>query len=761
MDFVMKKGKVILSAAVSLAAVAAIVLLFITIARPSQSAGSGTGEGEGTSGTNIQFTPSNNHEDGFTVVAENASLRLSANMKQGYIRLEDKESGAVWDSSPDGYDTDENLKGAAKVSLGSLLNIKYADRDSNTTTQNARAGVVLKDNLNAEPIANGVRFELYFEKEGFLIPVEITLEETGLKVNVPIQEIEEESDDLKLTGIIPLPNFGAAGAEEEGYFLVPDGSGALIEFNQRGSFAEYSQEIYGRDLAVIDATRKTKTQTARLPVFGMKKGDAAFLAIITEGDARAAVNAAVRSSKSPYNVGNVEFTYRDSATVEVSQKTFESTKVNMFEPARSQLESFTVEYRFLSGGEADYVGMAQAYRRYLAEEEGVEPVETGETTPLTLSLLGGVMRQESVLGIPVNQVAPITSYEDVRTLAQTLLDSGVKDVTFQYLSWGKGGTQNRIPVGLSAEGGLGGMSQLKKTLSLLQENGMEMYLDVNLTDIQKSIWGFNGNYDSAKSVQKEPAIEYQYKMSTFQQDSLGTMTFLLSPRKILEASQRIAAKAQKLEFAGFSAATLSEKMYSDFGDSHVDRGSGEAIWRQAMENLAGAKGALMASEPNAYAFSSATLLTDVPIDTSDFTAQTEAVPFYQIALHGLIPMTTPSVNSFTDERFCVLKAVETGIGLKYTLGMQNIEKLRETDAAGLYYIDAKRWTEQAIDDYKEVSAVISRFAGEEIRNHEKLADGVYRTTFESGAVVVNYTDADVAANGVEVAAQGFAVMGVQ
>lgn len=757
MDFVMKKLKVILSAAVSLAAVAAIVLLFISIAQPSQSVEPGTEE----EGTNIQFTPSNSYEDAFTVVAENASLRLSANMKQGYIRLEDKKSGTVWDSSPEGYDTDESLKGAAKVSLGSLLNIRYADRDSNTTTQNARAGVTLKNNLNAEPIENGVRFELYFEKEGFLIPLEITLEEAGLKVNVPVQEIEEESDALKLTGIIPLPNFGAASAGEEGYFLVPDGSGALIEFNQGSSFAEYSQEIYGSDLAVIDATRKTKTQTARLPVFGMKKGDAAFLAIITEGDSRAAVNAAVRSSKSPYNVGNVEFTYRDSATVEVSQKTFDSTKVNMFEPARSQLEAFTVEYRFLGGEDAGYVGMAQTYRRYLTEEEGVEPAEAGETVPLTLSLLGGVMRQESVLGIPVNQVVPVTSYEDVRTLAQILLDGGVEDVTFQYLSWGKGGTRNRIPVGLSAEGGLGGMSQLKKTLSLLSENGMEMYLDVNLTDIQKSVWGFNGNYDSAKSVQKEPAIEYRYKMSTFQQDSLGTMTFLLSPQKILEASRKIAEKAQKLEFAGFSAAALSEKIYSDFGDNHVDRGSGEAVWRQALENLAGAKDGLMASQPNAYAFSSATLLTDVPVTTSAFTAQTEAVPFYQIALHGLIPMTTPSVNSFTDERFCVLKAVETGIGLKYTLGMQNIEKLRETDAAGLYYIDAEKWTGRAIDDYKEVSAVISRFAGEEIQNHEKLADGVYRTTFESGAVVVNYTDAAVAADGVDVAAQGFAVMGVQ
>lgn len=92
--------------------------------------------------TPIEVTIDNSHEDALVKAAENDRYVLYANLKTAVIRLEDKHSGAVWDSAPQGYDTDENIKGAAKLSLGSLLNFQYADRDSNTTTQNSVAGCV-------------------------------------------------------------------------------------------------------------------------------------------------------------------------------------------------------------------------------------------------------------------------------------------------------------------------------------------------------------------------------------------------------------------------------------------------------------------------------------------------------------------------------------------------------------------------------------------------------------------------------------------
>ena len=60
--------------------------------------------------------------------------------------------------------------------------------------------------------------------------------------------------------------------------------------------------------------------------------------------------------------------------------------------------------------------------------------------------------------------------------------------------------------------------------------------------------------------------------------------------------------------------------------------------------------------------------------------------------------------------------------------------------------------------YHEISSVLDS-QGQAIVSHEKLDEGVYRTTYENGfAVVVNYTDEDYSHNGVAVAAKSYSVL---
>jgi len=329
--------KTMFSAALSLVVVAGILSLFVAV--------NGSEMEPPTTEviTPIDVVIDNSALDQWQMVKENEGYTLYANLKKAAIRLENKTDGSVWNSSPDGYDSNVDIKGASKVSLGSLLNFTYADRDSNTTSQNSIAGCVNDGNLNARLIEKGVRFDFYFEKEGFLIPLELTLTAQGLRASVPIADIQEQSSAMKLTTITLLPNFGAGSVAEEGYLFVPDESGMLIPF-EKGD-ANYSERVYGDDLSIVSKTSTTLTGKALLPVFGVKKQKQAMLAIITQGDARAKINADVASSKSPYCTISTEFIYRESISVDVSQKTFEFTQVNMFESQSCQLDAFTVEYR--------------------------------------------------------------------------------------------------------------------------------------------------------------------------------------------------------------------------------------------------------------------------------------------------------------------------------------------------------------------------------------------------------------------------------
>ena len=55
--------------------------------------------------------------------------------------------------------------------------------------------------------------------------------------------------------------------------------------------------------------------------------------------------------------------------------------------------------------------------------------------------------------------------------------------------------------------------------------------------------------------------------------------------------------------------------------------------------------------------------------------------------------------------------------------------------------------------------MLDKVRGQSIVNHEKLHEGVYRTTYENGlAVVVNYTDESYSHNGIAVAAKSYSVL---
>ena len=68
------------------------------------------------------------------------------------------------------------------------------------------------------------------EKLGFRVPVDYTLEKGVFRVSVDAAGLEYPAD-YPLLSLNLCPYFGAADSEQDGYILLPDGSGALMEFD--------------------------------------------------------------------------------------------------------------------------------------------------------------------------------------------------------------------------------------------------------------------------------------------------------------------------------------------------------------------------------------------------------------------------------------------------------------------------------------------------------------------------------------------------
>ena len=84
--------------------------------------------------------------------------------------------------------------------------------------------------------------------------------------------------------------------EDDGFLFVPDGSGAIINFNNGKTKVDaYSKEVYGEDISrrSTNSPITSRTQKISLPVFGLVSNGSGFLAEITDGAAVASINASV------------------------------------------------------------------------------------------------------------------------------------------------------------------------------------------------------------------------------------------------------------------------------------------------------------------------------------------------------------------------------------------------------------------------------------------------------------------------------------
>lgn len=212
-----------------------------------------------------------------------------------------------------------------------------------------------------------------------VVPVHYRLEDGRLRVSIPENGIEYP-EAMKIQSLSLLPFFGASGPKEEGYSLVPDGSGSLIYFNNKKTYTSpYSTALYGSDHAINQLTQIQKEQKARMPVFGMSYGDNGYLAVIDKGDAVASVEADISGRLNQYNTVHPSFALSSMEEVTLTNG-WRSSTVKRFqaEPFHNEM---AVVYEFLNADDASYSGMASRYRDYLIGQKKLTRLADDTTLP--------------------------------------------------------------------------------------------------------------------------------------------------------------------------------------------------------------------------------------------------------------------------------------------------------------------------------------------------------------------------------------------
>ncbi len=693
----------------------------------------------------------------YVKVAESDTYELYYLEPTFSVRLVNKETGEVLNSTlteeHEANDkSNKNWKGYMKSGL-----VLTAIVGTNNTKQVDM--VTGKPTITTWKTENGIYAEIFFKGAyQFGLGVEVSLVDDQLIVRVPEYSIQEKKENVYIGTVTLFPFMGYTYlGEESGYMLIPDGNGALIYLDDKeGRYAAgFSQMIYGSDAGMTTSATTSKlwekfdmvtdSNNVMAPVFGMAHTDhqIAYLGIVEKGDERCFIECQPNGVMVNYNRCFARFLLRDVYDQPLNNadngKTVKAVEADRL---HSDLQ---VRYCLLSGQNANYSGMANAYRDYLVENKLVTQKDTAYKTRVDFL---GVEQEEFLMG---TTDVTMTTVEDIQNITAQLREAGVTSVLSVYKGWQNGGLYNFPVNSYKADGSIGSTAELTDLIQEQAELGYDLYLYNNGLLVNTTTNATT--FDVMKRINKRT-----FKMEV--EGQVYDLFYYLLPSKSISNLNRFvkdytADGVKNLALAGVSNTLFS---YSSKG-SYYSRSDCKYSFSTAVSSAAGQSN-LILEAPNAYLWKDAAALLDMPIGSSGYLYVDQDVPFMSMVLKGIVPMYSKYVNFEANKTENFLQMLEAGVSPSFYVAQENSSKLIYTNSNNLYSLEFSSYAD-TIEEYDAAFREVAKATdGANIVKHESLAVGVVKVTYSNGAAVyVNYNDHAYNGHGVSVAAQSYLVGG--
>lgn len=690
---------------------------------------------------------------------ENYSLRWDQDYKR--VLLFDKEHNISWSTTPaeamkQRYDSD-GIPLKNHPQLDSPILVDYLDPE----TQNLNTAVsylesITEGNVLACKTENGLKVTYCFNELKISIPVEYILTEQGVDISVDTKEIREGSFPVCRVIVAPFM-CSVQNTAQDSYLFVPSGSGALVYPKETGIMAgTYSQEVYGNDSArlqegEIDAVTENEI---RMPVYGAKNGNQALLAIIKTGAEAANIEVSCGATNIGFSGVFAAFNVRGFNWVE---STYGYKRLYSDSLIQQRL---TVGYSPLYGEEASYVGMANRYRDYLHDQYGISKSDNKKL--LTLKIIGGVNVKNTFLGIPYDDFYKATTISEAEQIIRETYEGDSDSLAADLIGFGESGLDiGKIAGGYSFNPKLGKEKDISSLRDFCEKKKIGLYMNYDLIRFGKSSKNANGMFDKSINVNGQSNYGYYYSVWSRTRNLNFAKYYLIKRANIPIVAESLLKYIEKAKISGVGLDTLSNMCYSDYSEvGSFVKGNMAKDVSNILKSYKEKGYRLIVNDANDYSAVFATQIIDAPLQSSDFRIFDESVPFYEMVFNGYVPTSSIPVNLVANRDELVLKAMESGCGLTFTVLQRYDSKLMDSSQPIFYcsqYSDVKRMIQETIQEYQDIYAKVGNVP---VKNHEILGKGIRKTTFANGyTVYVNYSNELYQTANVTVAPKGYMIEG--
>lgn len=689
--------------------------------------------------------------NGHTLIAENAGYRLYMQEDNLSLIVESKETGTCMESAvsfDDGNNNNTWLGAMQSAVVITMINGGDDSKQADLVNDDVSRQITYTD--------NGFSAKLYWTKYKFGMTLNVALEEDGVVASVDDDSIVEDGTSYCLGTISLYPYMGNSYMDEkEGYLLVPDGNGALIYLDDKeGRFKSgFSSMIYGSDIGFDESDTTTllydKYNTIKdseqiiAPVYGIAHTEdkIAYLAVIEEGEGRAQIECVPNGVSVNYNRAYAKFICRKTYTQPTSNNST-SGSIHTYESERSHSD-LKVRFLFLDGENANYSGMASAYRDYLLKTGGMKCVDTAYNT--RVDFLG--TERESWLFSTTPVV--MTTVDDIYGIYDDLETAGVKDILSVYKGWQDGGLYN-LPISkYKADSKIGGTKALTGLIRDAEERGISLYLYNDGRTINPDEQ--NATFNVVKKINKR-----RYEEKTYM-DVYENFLYLIPDRSDYMLSKFLKSYTSKtsgnLALAGVTD-TLFSYTYSGKTYSRYDT---EDAYENMVAKIDESTNLIM-EQPFAYLWKNTEAFLDMPLYTSSYMYEDESVPFLSMVLKGVIPVYSEYVNFEANKQEFFLKLVETGTYPSFYITKESSSELIYTNSCDIYSSEYTTYRNTIIDYTEQLKKLWEVTENAYMVSHEITGTGVTKVTYSNGVkIYVNYSSTEVNIDGLAVSPMSYVV----
>ena len=536
-------------------------------------------------------------------------------------------------------------------------------------------------------------------------------------LDISITDIEEGEGKNTLSKMVIYPGFSMSHKLVDGYFLIPDGSGAIVDLSTPTHGQSAIQlRTYGNDIGISASSRNYYSpEQLSMPMYAICDNEKAVMATVESGQEYSELNSKVAGMIDDYNCSYFRFIFKDTTyqymgISETNRKAVPQNTTNQFEPA--------IRYH-LYDEKLEYYDIAKKYRSYLLDNHLLDGTQKQD-----VSLKLEFLMSENKKALFGKEVFNMTSPNYIKNKIKDLLTVG-SDLSVSLRGYSSNGYGGSYPYSFPVSSS----SDYKSLGKYLSDNDIDLSYTV---DVVRSFSKEHGD---------KLAMNMSQKLITSSDYVNGTSSnfYRLNPKETTSLITSYSQKVKSNHANGMDFTSIGFELFSTYYHEENTRTTSSEKYTQSVKDL---DVNVNMRKPNLYMFPYFTNYLDAPTSSSGYMMETASIPFLSMVLSGYKTFYSSPINlNYLGEKQ-LLEMVDYNICPSFLLTEKDTTKLIDSPTSSYIYSSVYDiWESDIINSYHKVVNALKQVEGSAFVKREQISNKVFKNTYDNGKyIIINYSN---------------------